>query len=118
MHILLNNTGKGDHVPESERFVCTTKESCRAGFTRNLFKKLLIALTIGLVLVTIFWENSIADEDGVSHSISPKGIITGRSLNFHKNCQIKFGSYLQTSEEGNNTTETERTLGAIAIGPT
>ena len=86
MKILLKNTGQGDHVPEAEHFVCTTKDSCLAGFAGTPFKNLPIALTIGLVLVAIFWNCSVAAEDEASWPISPKGIINGCSLNFHKNC--------------------------------
>ena len=86
--------GQGDHVPEDERFMRTTKDSCRADFAGTPVKKLPIALTIGVVLVAIFWNNSVAAEDGVSRSITPEGIITSRSLNFHKHCQINFGSYV------------------------
>ena len=110
--------GQGDHVLESERFVHTTKDSCRNGFTGTPFKKLPISLIIGLVLVNIFWNNSVAAKYGVYRSISPEGIITGHSFKFHKHYQIKFGSYVQTTEEGDNTIATERILGAIAISPT
>ena len=117
MQILLNNTGQGNHVPEAERFVRTTKDSCHAGFYGTPFKKIPISLTIGPVLVAIFWNKSVAAEDVVSRSISPEGIINGCSLNFHKHCQIRFGSYTQTAEEDDNTIATERTLGNISIVP-
>ena len=94
MQILLNNMGHGNHVLKDERFVRTTKDSCRYGFDGTPFKKLPIALTIGLVLVAIFWNNSVAAEDRVPRSIRTEGIITSRSLNFHKHCQINFGSYV------------------------
>ena len=96
----------------------TTKDSGHAGFAVTPFIKLPIALTIGLFLIAIFWNNSVAAEYGVSCSISPEGIITGRSFNFHKHFQIKFGSYVQTIKQGDNTIATERTLSVIAIGPT
>ena len=75
MHILLNNMGQDNHVPEAERFVRTTKDSCHAGFTGTPSKKLPIKITIGIFLIVIFWNNYVAAEDGVSQSISPKGII-------------------------------------------
>ena len=118
MHTLLNNTGQGDHVLEAELFVRTTKDSCHTGFAVTPFNKLPITLTIGLVLITVFWNNSVAAADGVSCSISSEGIITGRSLKFHKHCKINFGSYVKTAEEGDNTTATERNLSVIAISPT
>ena len=94
MHILLNNKIQGDHIPESERFVRTTKDSCCNGFAETPFKKLPIALNIGLFLVAIFWNNFVATEDELSRFIIPKVIITGRSLNFHNHFQIKFGSFV------------------------
>ena len=54
MHIILNNMGQGDHVLEAERFVRTTRDSFCTGFARTPYKKLPIALTIGLFLITIF----------------------------------------------------------------
>ena len=46
IHILLNKMGQGDHVPEAEQVLRTTKDSFRAGFVGTPFNNLLIALNI------------------------------------------------------------------------
>ena len=53
----------------------------------------------------------------MSEYLSPREIITGSGIDFHKHCQLEFGSYVQTHEDHDNTMAT-RTIGAIALRPT
>jgi hypothetical protein len=54
--------------------------------------------------------------DGVSDTISPRGLVTGLKLDYNKHCRIAYGTYTQTHEEHDNTMAT-RTTGAIALRP-
>ena len=49
--------------------------------------------------------------------MSPRTIITGQLLDYHKHCRYEFGEYVQTHEEHDNSLQS-RTVGAIALRPT
>ena len=49
--------------------------------------------------------------------MSPRTIITGQLLDYHKHCRYEFGEYVQTHEEHDNSL-ISRTVGAIALRPT
>ena len=49
--------------------------------------------------------------------MSPRTIITGQLLDYHKHCRYEFGEYVQTHEEHDNSL-LSRTVGAIALRPT
>ena len=66
---------------------------------------------------SVLWLNSFPQKGGVSNKISPRGIVVGSSMDYHKHCRIKFGKYVQTHEEHDNSM-VSRTTGAIALQPT
>ena len=117
IHILLDATSQVDHVPEAEFIVRSTEDSSKTAFTRTLFKNLPDILNISFIMANAFWLNGIASEDSVSKELFPDMIITGLSLIYWKHCCIPYGQYAHTHEEGNNTIEKERTLGAIVMHP-
>jgi hypothetical protein len=49
--------------------------------------------------------------------MSPPTILSGMSLNYKKNCKLKFGTDVKTHEDHNNSMAT-RTTSAIAFRPT
>ena len=49
--------------------------------------------------------------------MSPRTIITGQLLDYHKHCQYEFGEYVQTHEE-HDSSLLSCTIGAIALRPT
>ena len=48
--------------------------------------------------------------------MSPRTLIMGLGINYHKHCRLAFGAYVQVHEEGNSTLR-PRTSGAIALRP-
>jgi hypothetical protein len=74
-------------------------------------------MIIEMIYYSTFWLNSFPPADGVSETISPRAIIAGMQLHYAKHCKLKFGTYVQTHEEHNNTMAT-RTTSAIALRPT
>ncbi len=48
--------------------------------------------------------------------MSPRYIITGKHIDYHKHVRLEFGAYVQTHEEHNNDME-PRTIGAICLRP-
>jgi hypothetical protein len=117
LKIRLNTTTKGEHVPEIERYIRTTKDRCRCVYTTVPFDRIPSLMTVELVYASVvFWLNMSPSNDGVSDTISPRGLITGLKLDYNKHCRIAFGAYAQTHEEHDNIMAT-RTIGAITVRP-
>ena len=57
------------------------------GITNTLpFKQLPCNMIIELVKAAVYWMNSVPSTIGVSSTISPRTIITGQALDYHKHC--------------------------------
>ena len=64
------------------------------------------------------WLNMFSSKGGIG-SVSPRTLITGIKLDYKKDCQLTFGSYVQVHEEPTPTNSpAARTIGAITLGPT
>ncbi len=75
------------------------------------------AAVIRLLGNTVFWLNAFPHPDGVSATLSPQYIMTGKHLDYHRHMRTEFGAYVQTHEEHSNDLELH-TIGAICLGPT
>ena len=64
----------------------------------------------------VFWLNALPALDGVSSTHSPRYLLTGRELEYPLHVRLEFGEYVQTHEKHGNRM-TDRTLGAICLGP-
>ena len=62
--------------------------------------------------------NAFPPKSGIHVSLSPRNIVTGRTLNYNIHFKLPFGDYAQVheNEEPRNSNK-ERTLGAISLGP-
>ena len=49
--------------------------------------------------------------------MSPRTLLTGLTMNYHRHCRLEFGEYVQTHEEHDNSLNS-RTIGALALRPT
>ena len=76
-------------------------------------------MLIHLVYYTVMWLNSIPPKHGISNTMIPHYIITGRGLDYKYHCALPFGAYVQTVEEPSkpNLTHESRTMGEISLGP-
>ena len=54
---------------------------------------------------------------GISKTLSPRALLTGQSWSYTTHCKLKFGDYVQTHEEHDNSMAAW-TKGAIALRPT
>jgi len=110
MGISLNIMSRNEHVPKVERYIRTIKERVWAIAVSLPFKKYLPRLIMEMVYNVMFGLNSLPHNDG----ISPRTLITGLAIDYHKHCKIGFGTYAQVHEEGDNSLR-QRTSGAIAL---
>jgi hypothetical protein len=81
------------------------------------FKRMRSMMLIEMVQLSVFWLNMFPATDGVSGTLSPRGVVVALKLDYNKHCQLEFGSYAQVNEEHDNSMTT-RTTRAIALRPT
>ena len=106
-----------EHVPEVERYIRTIKERVRARASSLPFKKYLLRFIAKMVYNIVFWLKTFPHKGDVPAKISPRALIMGLAIDFHKQCKLAFGTYVQVHDEGNSTFR-PRTSGAIAFQPT
>ena len=113
----MNTTSQDEHVGDVERYIRTIKE-CMRGISNTIpFKRLTHNMVMELAKAVVYWLNSVPSNMEVSPTMSPRAIITGQLLDYHKHCQYEFGEYVQTHEEHDNSL-LSHTIGAIASQPT
>ena len=101
--IRLNEVAEDEHVGEIERYIRTVKERCRSACTVLPFKRLPARMVIELVRRAVFWLNAFPHQNGVSDTMSPRTIITGRHVDYNKHCKYEFGQYVQVHDQHDNT---------------
>ena len=117
LQVTLNTTSQDEHVGDVERYIRTIKERMRGVSNTIPFKRLTRNMVMELAKAVVYWLNSVPSNMGVSPTMSPRTIITGQLLDYHKHCRYEFGEYVQTHEEHDNSL-LSRTVGAIALRPT
>ena len=65
----------------------------------------------------IFWLNSFPHPDGISETLSPWTIITSQTIDYNHHCRYKYGEYVQTHDQHDNTMA-PRTIGTLTMWPT
>ena len=114
MHINLNVCSESEHVGEVERQNRTVKERVRGIYNTLPFQKMPGCLIAEMVYTAVFWLNTFYPSRHTLSSLSPRTIVTGLTVDFLKHCKHKFGTYMQTHEDTNNTMQS-RKIGALAL---
>ena len=116
----LNLAAPAEHVPEVENNIGTIKERVRSTLAGMPYKKVPRHFKRELVLSCVSMLNVVPRAAGASESLSPMELLTGRTLDYKKHCQLAPGAYCLVHEDLGVQTNSmkERALGAIAIGPT
>ena len=112
-----NICSENEHVGEIERTNRTVKERCRGVYNTLPFNKLPGRLVAELVSSTVFWLNALHPGVHLLNNLSPRTLVTGRTIDYKRHCKHEFGAYVQTHEATDNTMA-PRTIGAIALRPT
>jgi hypothetical protein len=111
-----NFCAQNEHVPDIERFIRTVKDRVRSAYNMVPFKHIPRLIISRVVANAVFWLNAFPHSDGVSNTLSPRYLLTGRHLDYKKHVRTEFGGYVQTHEQHSNDMNA-RTLGAICLGP-
>ena len=114
--ISFNLCAQDEHIPGVERYIRTVKDRARSGYNALPFQHLPRLMVSRLVGNAIFWLNAFPHPDGVSQTLSPRYIMTGKHIDYKKHVRLEFGAYVQTHEDHNNDMQ-RRTVGAICLGP-
>ena len=115
----LNLAAPDEHVPRVERDIRVIKDRLRSMLAGMPYKKIPRHFKRKLVLTCITMLNVVPRDASVSDTLSPMELLSGRSLDFKKNCVLPPGAYCLVHEEGiPRNSMRERATGAIAIGPT
>jgi len=56
-----------------------------------------------IVFNIIFWFSSFPLIDRVHVTISPRTLLTGLALDYNKDCEVAFSTYIQVHKEGDNS---------------
>ena len=116
--IALNTTNADDHVPEAERNNRTIAERFRTAYHRMPYKHIPRVMIRALAMVCAQQLNLFPPKGGVSQYYSPHMILTERSWDYKKHCQVPFGAYVQASHESDpSNTNDPRTIDAIYLRP-
>jgi len=115
-NIRFNPSGPGQHVPVVERKIRLIKERVRAcihSLPFNLSKTLLVYL----IYYVVSRINMLPNHNRMDNA-SPKELLTGRKINFHRDLRAAFGDYVHATAANiiKNSMES-RTQGCIALTP-
>lgn len=115
--IKVETASKNEHVPEVERSIRVIKERVRS-FVTTYPAKMPSTMFVHLVYYCVFMINSFPRSSSIDTGTPPRELITGKKIDFKRDCALKFGQYVQVHEDELITnTMKERTLGALSLGP-
>jgi hypothetical protein len=116
----LNIVAADSHVGEVERSIRTIKERNRATVHELPFKRLPKIMVREIVKHSVTCLNQLPADDGLSETLRPLTIMTGKSNPDYNTLRIEFGSYVQIFEPTTFASNTlrSRTTGAIALTST
>jgi hypothetical protein len=113
----LNTPAASEHVPDAEREIRTLKEHVRGVIANTPYTRFPPKMVVECVVGCTMWKNSFPPRDGVHKTLSPRTLVTGRSMAFGPMMTLPFGAYAQVTMEGDNTMRS-RTVGGVALRPT
>ena len=119
MRPLINVVSRGEHVPDIERFPQVLKERARCYFAMVCkidITSLPKTIVIYLMMTVNFYVNAFVWQEGVSPILPPVTIVEGLVVDFNKHFHVIFSEYMHTYEGATNTMK-DRTVGALALGP-
>jgi len=115
----LNVTANNDHVGEVEQSIRTMKERARTTIHGLPFKRLPKVMIQAIVYHAAKGLNQFPAKNGISNTLSPLTIMTGRANSDCNDLKLEFGLYVQVFEDNTpSNITTSRNTGAIVLNPT
>ena len=116
--IEVNTAAAREHVSEIERQILLIKERVRCTTIDFTFDPTPRLVLINEVYTCVMWINDIPRKAGAVQGIPPQEIITGRTVNYKRDCRSCIGGYVEASTDTILTNDnTPRTHSCITLGP-
>lgn len=90
----LNIVSADEHVPEIERCIRKIKERVPSIYNSLSFMKMPNRLIAEMIYTHVYWLNSFTSQNGILKTLSPKGLVTGHTPEYHNHCKLEFGTVL------------------------
>ena len=114
----INTTAAREYVSKIETEIRQTKERTRCTTSDFPFELIPSVVLIYTVYNVCLWLNAFPIRSGITGGFSPRELITGLTVNFHKHCQFDVGAYVEASEDAIITNNnSDRTHPCIYLGP-
>ena len=109
--VALNICAAGEHVPKIERAIRSIKERCRSICHSLPYTKFTQLMTKSLVFRAVQGMNACPNDQAVSTTMSPSGIVEGKLNPDFNRRRIAFGAYAFVFDRTNNKMDSRSTPG-------
>ena len=115
----LKTTAARDHVLGIESQIQVVKKRMQAVHGGLPYELMTSLMTIELGNYVVMMINAFPQNLLISHTYSPRTIMTVNQLYFKKQCWFPFGAYVQYQDNRSITNQTiDWTQGVVCLGPT
>ncbi len=112
----LNLVSRNEHVGDVENSNKYLKQTVRCLLSSTGARRVPKAMAIGAIDLATTCANTFPIDSGISDSLSPSTIVTGRQLLNVNNLKVTFGTFVQIHLHNHPTNTTQpRTINAIAL---
>ena len=91
--VRLNTLVAHEHVPDAEREIRTLKEHVRGTIGNTPYRRFSPRMVVEYVVGCNMWRNAIPPRDGIHKTMSPRIIVTGRTIPYGPIMRLTFGAY-------------------------
>ena len=103
----VDTTAAQEHFTEIERRIRTIKERVRSVTSDFPFNPVPMLVLVQTVYKICIWLNAIRSLSGMDRRLPPRELVTGREVDYNKDCRADLGAYIQASKDkvvtNNNT---------------
>ena len=104
-------------MPEVERMIRTVKQRLRSVTSDFTFSPIPNMVRIYSVYYVIMMINAFPQDQGVTGGFSPRELVTGRIINYLRDCRATVGAYIEASRDAMVTNvQDNRTHPCIVLG--
>ena len=93
----VNTTATREHVPEVERMIRIVKQRLRSVTSDFPFSPIAKMVLIHSVYHLIMMINAFPQDQGVTWGLLPRELVTGRTINYLRDCRATVGAYIEAS---------------------
>ena len=112
--VIMQVCARNEHVGIAERSIRTIKDRARSICHSLPYKRFTKLMTTRLIENTVYWLNAFPSANGISNTISPRGIVVGTGNIDCNHSMIQYGAYAAVYETTKNNMMS-RSTPAIAL---